>query len=312
MRAVVIIRTILHHVRARFIRLSWKSVMPSAPVLLSRFMLLLSLAVLASGCTALRPSTPPLVAVPTHIQGLDYQQIEELGIGEGACSELHQLHREQVPLTLRTLDPLVTECADQVAAARERRARDQALSVQLEEQQAIDALMASEWERIQAELERRRAEQLRRRQEAARMEQLIQAQQRAAQEAARQRAQLMVQIEQASIQRRLRNVADKPVAYKLNQPQGLMLKRLLACVELAYPNKGWDVEYSGRNLTVVARDARLPRGDLPVEFRFQENANYWRLHYLRVADIETRTDEDRYVLSQNLIADSCPMELDVP
>src|SRR5690606_23959995 len=219
----------------------------------------------------------------------------------GSCAYLKDLRDQALLLPEAEFSTVLAACTAQVMKAEEAEAE----RLRAEEERAIAELMAREWQAVEEAREQEWREAERRRQEA----ELLRAQLAEAEQKEQERRQaLMLRISQTVVQRELADVPDKPIAHNLGQPLKTTLKTFLACVELAYPNKGYRIERSGRNLTVVMREAELPRGDLAIESRFVENPEYWRMTYLRVADIEARTDADRFVLSQNLTAESCPQE----
>ena len=262
------------------------------------------LCLLAAGCAPISDLTPPWVpqaAPPDRISGLTYAAIDELGALHGPCAYLADLHARALTLTEAELSAVLDGCKTQIMAAE----AEEAERLRAAEEQAIAEMMAREWQAVEQAREQEWREAEQRRQEA----ELLRAQLAAAEEKEQQRrAALLERIGQAAVQRELAGVQDKPIAHNLGQPLKTTLKTFLACVELAYPNQGYQVTRSGRTLTVVMREAELPRGDLAIESRFVENPEYWRMTYLRVADIEARTDADRFVLSQNLTAESCPQE----
>lgn len=264
----------------------------------------LLLTTLAS-CASLRDASPPWVphvAPPDRIAGLTYADIDRLGALHGPCAYLADLHNQQLTLPEERYRQLVLPgCEAQISKAEEQ----EAARLRAEEERAIAELMEREWQRVEEAREQEWREAERRRQEA----ELLRAQLARAEELEQQRREALQQrISQAAIQQELANVPDMPIAHNLGQPLKTTLKTFLACIELAYPNQGYQITRSGRNLTIIANEARLPRGDLAIETRFIENPAYWRMTYLRVADIEARTDADRFVLSQNMTAESCPQE----
>lgn len=265
---------------------------------------LLLAALLAAGCTPISDVVMPWVpqvAPPDRIGGFTYAGMDALGALHGPCAYLGDLYERALTLPEAELGPVLEACTAQILKAE----LEEAERLRAEEEQAIAEMMAREWQAVEAAREQEWREAERRRQEA----ELLRAQLAAAEQREQQRREaLRRRLDQAVVQRELANVPDKPIAHNLGQPLKTTLKTFLACVELAYPNKGYQVTRSGRNLTVVIREAELPRGDLAIEARFVDNPEYWRMTYLRVADIEARTDADRFVLSQNLTAESCPQE----
>ncbi|WP_111656096.1 hypothetical protein [Isoalcanivorax indicus] len=263
-----------------------------------------------AGCASLPFDAPGVstAVAPERVAGLRYAQMEELGALRGACAHLQDMRKQGRRVRQQELDEqLLPACERQIQAAQDRLARQR----QEAEEQAIAEMMAREWAWVQEQAALRRSREAewreaeRQRQEA----ELLRAQLAVAEQAqAERRAALAQRIMSTQVQQALADYEDKPIAHSMGQPSATTLKTFLACIELAYPNKGYRVSQSGRTLTVIARQAQLPRGDLPIEARFVENANYWRMTYLMVADIEARSDADRFVLSQNLVAEACPQE----
>ncbi|AJD47636.1 hypothetical protein S7S_06100 [Isoalcanivorax pacificus W11-5] len=265
---------------------------------------LLALLLAAAGCTPISDVVMPWVpqvTPPARVGGLTYAGIDELGALHGPCAYLGDLHTRGLMLPETEFELVLEACTAQVMKAEE----EEAERLRAEEERAIAEMMAREWQAVEAAREQEWREAERRRQEA----ELLRAQLAAAEQKERERREALLQrISQANVQRELAGVPDKPIAHNLSQPLKTTLKTFLSCIELAYPNKGYQIARSGRTLTVIMREAELPRGDLAIESRFVENPEYWRMTYLRVADIEARTDADRFVLSQNLTAESCPQE----
>ena len=265
---------------------------------------------LIAGCASLPLEMGRLggSTAPETVAGLTYDAMQELGALRGTCAHLQDMRRQGRRVdTVEMTERLLPACEQMIERAREeaRQAREAA------EQREIAVFMAREWAVVEAQVAQRRSrerewrEAEQQRQEA----ELLRAQlARAEEKQAERRAALAERIRTTNIYDKLSEYEDKPVAHSIGQPSQTTLKTFLACVELAYPNKGYRISQSGRTLTIVAREAQLPRGDLPIEMRFNENPQYWRMTYLMVADIEARQDADRFVLSQNLVAQSCPQE----
>ena len=271
---------------------------------LSSLALLLCTLVLA-GCASLSPLGE---TAPQQVSGLDYAGIDALGALRGPCAHLADLRQQGRRINATEVrEQLLPACEARIAQAREEEAERQRQA----EARAIAEMMAREWALVEAraaqkrsrEAEWREAERQRQESELLRAQLVL-----AEEKQAERRAALAQRIMSTRVQQVLESYEDKPIAHSIGQPSGTTLKTFFSCVELAYPNQGYRVSQSGRTLTVVAQEAQLPRGDLPIEARFVENADYWRMTYLMVADIEARTDGDRFVLSQNLVAESCPQE----
>lgn len=248
----------------------------------------LMLMVLLTGCQLMR------APVPERIQGLDYAAIAELGALEGECSTLAQLHRDGERVRGDLLEQrLLPECRVRIREAQQ----------QLKETQ--EAVLLAARERRRLEREQAQVEHQRR--------------QREEREAQRQRAEaieeFMAREETLFREARLRNtrvlealaeVPERPLAHFTGQPGEAPLHRFLACMEISYANGGYEVKHGGRELDVVIREVGMPRGQVPVEMRFRQQGGYWLMTHLRVADMEARTAEDRFVLSQNLVVQGCP------
>lgn len=274
----------------------------------SQAMLILA-AVMVAGCASL-PEVGRFQGslAPEQVSGLTYDEMAGLGALRGTCAHLKDLRQQGRRVSADEMTQrLLPACEQQIERARERVQREQEEA----EKREIAVLMAREWALVEAEAARRRSrEQEWREAEQQRQEaELLRAQlARAEERQAERRAALAERIRATNIYEKLADYEDRPVAHSIGQPSATTLKTFLACVELAYPNKGYRISQSGRALTIVVREAQLPRGDLPIEMRFNENPQYWRMTYLMVADIEARQDADRFVLSQNLVAQSCPQE----
>ena len=229
------------------------------------------------------------VQAPDTVAGYEYSEIRAMGGLRDECLVLSDVHRRRGFVRAADLqDWLVPECEAIVAIEQAR----------IAEQQAIAELVAREWAIIQHRLEIMRREEAHQRR--------LEREAREAEEtAARELQALRDAVAGAAIWAELQDVEDKPLAHTQGQPSEVSLKNFLACVELAYPNQGYDITRSNRNLSVIARRARLPRGEMPIEARFVEYPGAWLMSYLKGADIEPRTAADRYVLSENLLAERC-------
>jgi hypothetical protein len=275
-----------------------------APIV-RRFALLLLVMSLAA-CSALGERTPPALSAlidrqvpPEQVAGLDYGQITELGVG-GSCLPLGEAWAENRSVPRRDLDEWLGQCEADIDVARTRQAEDASLTYLIEE--AIQSLEVRQARLRRAEQRRRLAEELQRRQLEKEREQ---EQARASREA--RRAEWLARLAAAAIHEALAtlDVADKALAYSLGQISERSLSNFLACVELAYPNRGYQLSRDGRRLVVIAEQAALPRGRLPIEARFTEYDDYWLLTFLKVAEISAVNAQDRFILAQNLLAQSC-------
>jgi hypothetical protein len=272
---------------------------------------LISCCLLATGCTALRESAPDSLAAlidravpPPQVAGLDFDSIEALGV-HGSCDMLAEMWRQNRSVARRELEGrLLPTCEADVQAALARQREAQRLDGLIEE--AWQALLARrEQQRLLAE-RRQLEEDLRRRQmqkQQAREEQIKQ------QLATRQSRieSLAVTLKAAAVHQALAelSVQDKSLAYSAGQISERSLSNFLACVEIAYPNKGYKIRRDGRRLVVIAEKAALPRGRMPIELRFTENEGFWLLTFLKVAEITASNAQDRFILAQNLVAQSC-------
>jgi len=270
-------------------------------------MVITAVCLLASGCTVLRERSPaPLAALidraapPEQVAGLDYSEIAALGV-QGACDTLANLAQLQQTLPRRELeDDLLPACEAEVQAA---------LVLQREEAR-LDELIEQAWQALQLRHEQQRLLAQRRQLEAElqrrhMLKQQAREQQQASQESLLQ--EFIAKQKNAAIHQALAdlNVVDKPLAYSVGQVSERSLSNFLACIELAYPNKGYQVSRDNRKLVVIAEKAALPRGRLPIELRFTEHDGYWLMTFLKVAEIGASSAQDRFILAQNLVAQSC-------
>src|SRR5690606_20770354 len=113
-----------------------------------------------------------------------------------------------------------------------------------EQDQELDRLVSEAWDAtIQARLERerreRRREQVRRAIAQAREE--AEARNDSAAEDAL--AQLRERMADAHILQVLREVPDQPLAYAIGQPSERSMKEFLSCLEVAYPNEGYEMQW---------------------------------------------------------------------
>jgi len=256
-----------------------------------------------AGCANLRDALQLQQGVPApeRVQGMSYLAISQLGALEDSCLTLSHHYEQEDTLSSEELAALIFDCESVIARAQ------QALNnrVKEAEAEAISASLQQDYEQFvaQKEEEWRRAEKQRQAAAALRA-QLAQAELLQEQRESELKERMLA----TQVQEALKKIEDKPIAHNAADPSNTTLKEFLACVELAYPNKGYEVKQNGKQLSIVVKEAKLPRGDLPITLRFSENAEYWRMTHLMVADIEARSDADRFVLSQNLTAESCPKE----
>jgi len=265
--------------------------------------LLLAVVVGLAGCANLREALQLQQGVPApeRVQGMSYLAISQLGALEDSCLTLSHHYEQEDTLPSEEIAALVFDCEGEIARAQQELNN----RVKEAEAEAISASLQQDYEQFiaQKEEEWRRAEK--QRQAAA----ALRAQLEEAERLQEQREnELRERMQATQVQVALKKIEDKPIAHNAGDPSNTTLKEFLACVELAYPNKGYEVKQNGKQLSIVVKEAKLPRGDLPITVRFSENSEYWRMTHLMVADIEARSDEDRFVLSQNLTAESCPKE----
>jgi hypothetical protein len=274
---------------------------------LARIMAVITFAALVSACGVLRERAPaPLASLidrqlpPDQVAGLDYGEIAELGV-EGSCTPLAEAWAEGRALPRRDIDEwMLPQCQTDVVEALARQ----------QENARIEYLVEEAWLALEQRREReRRAEQRRRLAAELQRRQLLKEQELAQQQASREarRQALLGRLAAAAIHDALATVevADKPLAYSLGQVSERSLANFLACVELAYPNRGYEVTRDGRRLVIIAQQAALPRGRLPIEARFTEHDEFWLLTFLKVAEISAANAQDRFILAQNLLAQSC-------
>ena len=273
---------------------------------------LLLVSLLASGCAALRERVPDGVAalidraaVPARVAGLGHDEIASLGLG-GSCARLAEVHASGRRMPRRELEQQLPACEALVRAEQAR----------LAEEARVTRLVEEAWQSLQARHEQLRREEEQRRLELELHRRQMQREQEKREQAARdadrssRHQQWLEQLAGAAIHAALagQEVQDRPLAYSPGQISERSLSNFLACVELAYPNRGYQISRDGRRLTVVARRAAMPRGEMPIEARFTEHDEFWLLTYLQVAEISAATAQDRFILAQNLVAQSCYSE----
>ncbi len=269
---------------------------------------------LVSGCASLREHAPDALAAlidrsapPTRVAGLDYSEIEALGV-HGSCDTLAATLAQKRTLPRRELEgSLLPSCQTEVEAALARERESARLDDLIE--QGWQTLLARRERERQAEERRTLEAELQRRQLQQQQQQQQQRQQNEQQAASREsrRQEWRQRLSAAAIHTALAEleVPDRPLAFSVGQISERALSNFLACVELAYPNRGYKIGRDGRKLVVIAEKAALPRGRMPIEARFTEHDEYWLLTYLKVAEITAATAQDRFILAQNLVAQSC-------
>lgn len=264
------------------------------------------LAVIQGGCADLRATMRDwgarLVgreAVPTVVAGVSLAELSSLGVSDApGCRELVEADRAGRRVSSRQLQQhWLPVCR---AVVEDAQAHSRWL---VEAQRLIDEA----WQML--EQERAEREERETRQQA--LEQAIRDRQQEAEEQARQMERqqrvstLHEQLAAAKIHEALRAFQDKPMGYTLADKSARSMKEFLACIELAYPNKGYEVSYSGHVLTVKVLKASSLRGNITIETRFYETGDVWLLNYLRVAEMEAPSAQDRFILAQNLMASHC-------
>lgn len=254
-----------------------------------------------SGCASLMESGASLLGrepVPARVAGLPLGDLATLGIDDGVCAELAEARRQDRRVSGRWLrEDALPACARRIEAAREARRYDQELDRLVE--RAWQAEQAAERERARQRAEQRRVREA---MEAARRDA------EARQEANRKednRSRLRERLADAHILSILENVPDQPLAFSLGQPSERTLKNFLACLEVGYPNQGYQVDRQGDDLTVTALQADMLRGDVDIRAHFVNVWDTWMLESLRVAEMTADTPRDRFMLAQNLMAGPC-------
>ena len=256
---------------------------------------------LLSGCASLMESGASLLGrepVPATVAGLPLADLGTLDIEDGACAELAEAHAEGRRVSGRRLrEQWLPACAARIEQAREARRFDQEMDRLVE--QAWQAQRAAEREQARQRAERQRVREA---MEAARRD----AETR--QEANRKqdnRTRLRERLADAHILTILEDVPDQPLAFSLGQPSERSLKNFLACLEVGYPNQGYQVDRQEDTLTVTALQADMLRGDVDIRARFVNVWDTWMLEFLRVAEMTADTPRDRFMLAQNLMAGPC-------
>lgn len=267
-----------------------------------------ALCLLVSGCASLREHAPDSLAAlidrsapPTEIAGLGYSEIAALGV-QGSCDTLALTLEQNRTLPRRELEgSLLPSCQTEVEAAlaRER------------ESARLDGLIEQAWQSLLARRERERHAEERRMLEAELQRRQLQQQQKQNEQQAASRESRhqdwLQRLAAAAIHTALAEleIPDRSLAFSAGQISERSLSNFLACVELAYPNRGYKISRDSRKLVVIAEKAALPRGRMPIEARFTEHDEFWLLTYLKVAEITAATAQDRFILAQNLVAQSC-------
>lgn len=259
--------------------------------------LLALITLLVSGCASLRESTAGWLGqtpAPATVAGLNYAEIEELGALDDACSKLANAHAEERYLSERKLnDEWLPACRQRIESARESRRLDRLVATAYEEQQAYKEEKARQ---------REEREQVRRNIEAARKDAEAH---REASDVDEAQSQLRERLSDAHILTLLEAVPDQPLAFAVGQSSERSMKYFLACLEVGYPNQGYEINRGDKSLTVTARQANMLRGDVDIRAHFEDVWDTWMLESLSVAEVTARTPQDRFMLVQNLLAGHC-------
>ncbi len=253
-------------------------------------------AVALTGCASLRDSTAGLMGrtqAPDAVAGLSYGAIDALGAMDGACRRLAEAHRAERYVDQRQLrEDWLPACRERIESVRQSRRLDRLVDDAYQAQQAHEAELA----RQRAERER-----VRRDMEAARRE----AEKRSEAAADEAQGRLRERLADAHILSILEDVPDQPLAFAVGQASERTMKNFLACLEVGYPNQGYEVDRGDDSLTVTARQADMLRGDVDIRARFVNVWDTWMLESLSVAELTARTPQDRFMLAQNLLARHC-------
>ncbi|EKF75018.1 hypothetical protein A11A3_06176 [Alcanivorax hongdengensis A-11-3] len=244
-------------------------------------------------------------SVPDSVSGLSYPAIDRLGAMTGPCLALAEAHQNGRRITVTLLQQQwLPDCRRRIEQAR---ARQEALQLTRAVEQA--------WRQVQAH---GRAQQAERARLQARRQTLRQP---AVKSGKNERAEASDTVSEqarrhhrerlraATINELLRGVPDLPMAYTLGQPSSLSLTGFLSCLEVAYPNQGYEIEQRRDSLVVKALQADMLRGDVTIESHFSRAWGTWVLQQLSVAQVSASRARDRYRLARNLLADECPEAL---
>ena len=255
----------------------------------------------ASGCSTMVPTTADWLGwtqAPQSVAGLSYDEMAALGARVGGCQSLYQHYSESRYLKEQQEEAWRKDCVEQIARAR--KARHDAEQVDLEVEKAWQAVQAhKEEQRRKAQRRRELREEMRQAQQMA--ETLRNAEEK--QESAEQQRQ--ERLDGANIHGLIQEVPNLPLAFTVGSPSDMTLKRFLACLEVLYPNEGYQIRRDDDKLTVKAERATMMRGDVLLESRYARIWDSWTLQYLSVGEIRAENALDRYVLAQNLLGSQC-------
>ena len=254
-----------------------------------------------SGCSTVVPTTADWLGwtrAPAQVDGLDYHEIDALGARVGGCQSLYEYHREARYLKEQQAAVWLDDCVEQIAGAR--KARHYAQQVDLEVENAWQALLAhKEAQRRQEQRRRELRDDMR---QAQKMAETLR---NAEEEQEKAHSQRLERLDGANIHSLMREVPNLPLAFTVGSASEMTLKRFLACLEVLYPNEGYQIRRDGDKLTVKAERATMMRGDVLLESRYTRIWDNWTLQYLSVGEIRAENAQDRYVLAQNLLGSQC-------
>lgn len=262
--------------------------------------LLALLTLVLSGCAHWRDTAAGWIGQvhsPATVAGLAYTDIKRLGALQGECATLAEAHRQGYHVAAGWLrETGLPACKERVAAAREAWRRDRELDRLVD--QAYQAVQAH-----QAELARQAAQRKRIREDIKAQRLAAEALNKMAEEQALSR--LRERLNDANIRALLKDVPDQPLAYAVGQPSQRSMKDFLSCLEVGYPNQGYQVQHGDNRLTVTALQANMLRGDVDIRAHFVNVWDTWLLESLTVAEMKATTPQDRFLLAQNLLAGHC-------
>ncbi len=254
-----------------------------------------------SGCSTVVPTTADWLGwtrAPAQVDGLDYHEIDALGARVGGCQSLYEHQREARYLTEQQAVVWLDDCVEQIAGAR--KARHYAQQVDLEVESAWQAVLAHK------EAQRRQAQRRREIREGMRQaQQMAETLRNAEEEQEKAQSQRLERLDGANIHSLMLEVPNLPLAFTVGSASDMTLKRFLACLEMLYPNEGYQIRRDGDKLTVKAERATMMRGDVLLESRYTRIWDNWTLQYLSVGEIRAENAQDRYVLAQNLLGSQC-------
>ncbi len=255
----------------------------------------------ASGCSTVVPTTADWLGwtrAPAQVDGLDYHEIDALGARVGGCQSLYQHHRGARYLKEQQATAWQGDCVEQIARAR--KARRYAQQVDLEVERA--------WQAVLAHKEAQRRQEQRRRElrdDMLQAQKMAESLRNAEEEQEKAQSQRLERLDGANIHNLMLEVPNLPLAFTVGSASAMTLKRFLACLEVLYPNEGYQIRRDGDKLTVKAERATMMRGDVLLESRYTRIWDNWTLQYLSVGEIRAENAQDRYVLAQNLLGSQC-------